>query len=109
MVYEPRRELDIDRWLVAHGVKRRFRVTVSGFAGLAAFLCGGPLLATAPSLLRYGSLRGLAFAPTPVACPKLPMYASWSKSFHDDPAHRWLRGQIDEIARPLAAASGQLH
>jgi DNA-binding transcriptional LysR family regulator len=105
VVYEPRRELDVDRWLAAREVKRRFCVTVSGFGGLAAFLRGSALIATAPSLLRFGSLHGLDFAPVPVACPKLPMYASWSKSFHNDPAHRWLRGQIDELARPLAAAS----
>ncbi len=105
VVYEPRRELDIDRWLAARKIQRHFCVTVSGFSGLAAFLRGSSLIATAPSLLRFGSLKGLACAPAPVSCPNMPMYASWNKSFQDDPAHRWLRGQVDEIARPLAAAA----
>ena len=36
------------------GIERRFVVTVPGFAGATAFLRGGDLIATAPSLLRFG-------------------------------------------------------
>lgn len=61
------RALDLDQWLLAHGVQRRFRVSVPGFA---SFLQGIDLLATALGLLRLDLLRDLASAPVPMACPR---------------------------------------
>jgi DNA-binding transcriptional LysR family regulator len=63
VVYQPRRHLDIDMHLEKQGVQRRFAVTLSSFAGIAAFLQGSTRLATLPGLLRQGLLRGLADAP----------------------------------------------
>jgi DNA-binding transcriptional LysR family regulator len=101
VVYEPRRVLDLDAHLIARRLDRRFVVTVPGFAGVPAFLHGSDLLATAPGLLRFGLLQGLASAPTPFPCPKLPMYMIWSRRDHDDPAHRWIRAELETVARPL--------
>ncbi len=103
VVYEPRRALDLDALLAAQGIERRFVVTVPGFAGAPAFLRGGDLVATAPSLLRFGLFHGLASAPPPVACPSLPMFMIWSRRDHDDPAHRWIRGELEAAAKPVAA------
>ena len=103
VVYEPRRALDLDAQLAASGIERRFVVTVPGFAGATAFLRGGDLIATAPSLLRFGLFCGLADAPPPIDCPKLPMYMIWSRRDHEDPGHCWLRDQLETIARPVAA------
>ena len=87
------------------GVRRRFVVTVPGFAGVPAFLRGSDLLATAPGLLRFGLLQGFASVPPPIPCPTLPMYMIWSRRDHDDPASagcaaswkrrrsRWRRGR----------------
>ena len=69
VVYQPQRALDLDAHLAAKGVHRRFVVTVPGFGGVPAFLRGGDLIATAPSLLRFGLFQGLASAPPPVPCP----------------------------------------
>lgn len=95
VVYEPRRTLHLDRTLEAQGLHRRFAVMVPGFAGLPAFLRGGPLLATAPSLLHGGCLRDLARAEVPTPCPSLPMYLIWHRRHQDDAAHRWLRERIE--------------
>lgn len=97
VVYEPRRSLDLDQWLAAKGVQRRFRVMVPGFAGLPSFLQGSDLLATAPGLLRLHLLRGLASAPVPVPCPAMPMYLIWHMRHQHDPAHRWLRGELEAL------------
>ena len=97
VVYEPRRSLDLDQWLAAKGVQRRFRVMVPGFAGLPSFLQGSNLLATAPGLLRLHLLRGLASAPVPVPCPAMPMYLIWHMRHQHDPAHRWLRGELEAL------------
>ncbi len=103
VVYEPRRALDLDAHLAARGIKRRFVVTVPGFAGVPAFLRGGDLLATAPGLLRFGLFHGLASAPPPIARPSLPMFMIWGRRDHDDPAHRWMREELEAAAKPVAA------
>ncbi|WP_197537844.1 LysR family transcriptional regulator [Serpentinimonas barnesii] len=97
VVYEPNRPLDLDQWLLGRGVQRRFRVLVPGFAGLASFLPGSRLLATAPGLLQRHLLRGLASAAPPLPCPPLPMYMVWHLRHQHDPAQRWLREQIEAL------------
>ena len=46
VVYQPRRPLDLDHWMAAHGITRHFRIMVPGFAGITPFLRGTTLLAT---------------------------------------------------------------
>ena len=109
--YEDGRVLDVDAWLDARGVQRRMVARVPGFAGLAAFIAGGPWVATLPARLAGGVLRGLADTAVPLATPAMPMYAVWHRRRHDDPAHRWLRRELDSLvlAMPAGAAvrSGQ--
>lgn len=101
VVYEPKRPLDLDRWLAAKGIKRDFRVMVPSFAGIAPFLRGTDLLATVPGLLRGHLLAGLADAKVPISCPRMPMYLVWHRRYHDDPAYRWLRKQIEVVAQTV--------
>ena len=103
VLYEPSRKLDLDAHLESEGVHRRFVVLAPGFAGVPAFLRGSDLLATAPSLQRFGAFQGLASALPPIPCPTLPMFMIWMQSDHDDPAHRWLRGELEAVARKVAA------
>ena len=103
VVYQPQRTLDLDAHLAARDVHRKFVVTVPGFAGVPAFLRGGDLIATAPSLLRFGAFQGLASAPPPIPCPGLPMFLIWSRREHDDAAHRWMRAEVEAAAKPVAA------
>lgn len=99
VLYQPRRSLDVDQWLLEHGVQRHIVATVPGMAGLGALLRGGPWLATAPSLMARGALRGLAAAPVPVDTPPLPMYLAWHQRHQADPVQRWLRGEVEaEVA-----------
>jgi DNA-binding transcriptional LysR family regulator len=111
VLYEPRRALDLDEWLAARGVQRRFRVLVPGFAGLPSFIRGSQLLATAPGLLGSHLLRGLGNARVPVPCPKLPMYLIWHVRHQHDPAHRWLRAALEAVVAPAvkASAAAALH
>jgi len=105
VLYAPQRALDLDQHLQAKGIERRFRVMVPGFAGLPAFIRGTALLATVPGLLREHLMRGLADAEVPVPCPTLPMYMIWHLHHQQDAAHRWLRDQLEDIARPLKAVA----
>ncbi|TSE23499.1 LysR family transcriptional regulator [Tepidimonas aquatica] len=102
VVYEPRRTLALDDALLRRGVRRRIRVTVPGFAGLGALLRGSDLLATAPARLAQHLLAGLAWVEPPLPCPPLPMYLVWHRRDHDDPALRWLRAQLVEVAATVA-------
>jgi DNA-binding transcriptional LysR family regulator len=106
VTYEPRRPLDVDDWLAGHGVKRRIVVQVPGFGGIAPFLRGTSMLATLPSLLGGGQLRGFAQTPVPMACPTMPMYLLWHLRRNDDPMQRWLRQTLQACVAPALAARG---
>ena len=105
VLYEPRRQLDIDRQLAQQGANRRFAVTVTGFSGIPAFLRNSPLLATAPSLLAHSLFREFGNARVPLPLPlALPMYMIWHVQHQQDPAHRWLREQLLAAAREVLQA-----
>ena len=101
VVYEPRRALDLDHWLEAKGVVRQFEVTVPGYAGVAPFIMGTNLLATAPGLLGRHMLSHLASSKPPVSCPKLPMYLVWHMRHQHNHGHAWLRQQLEEVTRSV--------
>ena len=107
VLYEPRRQLDIDEVLADRGIRRRFVAQVPGFAGIGPFLRGGALIATLPSLLRAHMLGDLAIAPVPVECPAMPMYMVWHLRHHTDPVHRWLRQQLEIVVAPALAAAAE--
>ena len=107
VVYEPRRSLDLDQYLTAKGIARRFTVMVPSFGALPAFVRGTALLATAPSLLARHTLQGLASCPPPVPCPSMPMYLIWHVRYQQDAAHRWLRAQLEAVVQPALAGVAQ--
>ncbi len=109
VVYEPRRAIDLDQWLAARGMQRNFRVMVPGFAGLPSFIRGSELLASMPGLLQTNLLRGLASTRMPVPCPTLPMYMIWHMRHQHDPAHRWLRGELEALVPSVLAPSSNGH
>jgi DNA-binding transcriptional LysR family regulator len=100
VVYDPPRALDLDQWLAASGIQRHFRVTVPGFAGLAPFIRGSALLATVPGRLHLHLMQGLGSASVPFEVPTMPMYMVWHKRYQQDPAHRWLRAQLEAVVGP---------
>lgn len=103
VLYEDRRALDIDQWLLAQGIARRLVVTVPGFSGIAPFVRGSAMLATLPSLLGVELLRGLASAALPLAAPEMPMYMLWHRRHQDDPVQRWLRAELARVAAQVLA------
>jgi DNA-binding transcriptional LysR family regulator len=96
-MYEARRRLDIDDWLAARAVQRHLVATVPSLSAVAAFVQGGPWLATLPSLLHRHALRGLAHVDVPLPTPALPMYMAWHRRHHADPVQQWVRGQLEAV------------
>jgi DNA-binding transcriptional LysR family regulator len=107
VVYEPRRSLDLDQHLAAAGFERRITVAVPGFSALPAFLRGTRLIATAPTLLARRTMLGLSQFRPPVPCPDLAMYMIWHARYQQDPAHSWLREQLEACVRPALAMVGE--
>ena len=105
VMYEPRRALDLDDLLASQGLHRRFVATVPGFGGIAALIRGSQRLATLPSLLCAGALRGLAMSEPPCPCPSLPMFMIWHVRHQHDAMHAWLRQQIEAAVQPALAAA----
>lgn len=105
VVYEPYRALDIDDYLAGRDVRRRFVVSVAGFAAIAPFLRGTARLATLPSHLGASQLAGFSQAPPPIACPSMPMYAIWHQRYQHDPLMRWVLDALYEVTRKAASES----
>lgn len=105
VAYEDGRRLEFDEVLQARGLARVLGVIVPNFAGIAAFLRGTDMLASLPSLMRLGPLADFASAPLPLRVPELSMYAVWHRRRHDDPAHAWLRAQLEEVANGITGAA----
>ena len=99
--YTSTQHLQVDRYLEAKGVKRRFAVEVPGFAGIPAFIHGSNRLTTLPSLLRHDLLRNLHHCELPLDSPGLPVYMIWHTRYQHDPAHLWLREHLDAVTREL--------
>jgi DNA-binding transcriptional LysR family regulator len=106
VLYEPRRLLDIDEWLLSQGLQRQIVVQVPGVSGIAPFLRGSALLATLPSLLGVELLRGFASTDLPVRGPEMPMFMIWHLRHQHDPMQRWLRGELEGVARELGPGTG---
>ncbi|WP_170529364.1 LysR family transcriptional regulator [Ruegeria arenilitoris] len=78
-------------------------VTLPHFNAIPAFVKGSDLISTDTALMKRGPLAALDCAPLPFDCQPVSIYMVWHQRFANDPAHRWLRGQIAAIAATLQA------
>jgi len=109
VVYTDNERLDFDRRLEASGLHRDIAISVPSFSGVPAFLRGSDMLASMPSLLAPDVMRGFASVPIPLpsragALAKLPMFMVWHQRYQKDPAHLWLREELEQTCRLVAAA-----
>jgi DNA-binding transcriptional LysR family regulator len=106
VAYEDGRRLEFDELLEARGLSRVVGVAVPNFGGIADFLRGTGMLASLPSLLRLGPLGRFGIAPLPLSTPDISMYSVWHRRHHDDPAHIWLRSELEQVADEVTGAMG---
>lgn len=95
----------LDDVLAAAGLSRTVAVVVPTYAA-AAFLvltAGLTGILTAFAARQLAAATGVRTYPIPAALPPLPISAGWHSRYDADPAHRWLRTQIRDIARGIAA------
>lgn len=87
--------------LAARGLSRRTVVTVSNFSGLPGFLRGTDMLATAPHRMSEHLLQNFSQAPLPFDYKPFTMLMLWHKRNQADPAHRWIRNQLNSVAAEM--------
>ncbi|MDR9425356.1 MAG: LysR family transcriptional regulator [Marinobacter sp.] len=91
----------LDSTLDARGMKRRNLVTVSNFSGLPEFLRGTTMLASAPERMGLQLMRDFAYVPLPFQYNPFTLLMLWHRRHQTDPAHRWLRNQINSVAATM--------
>jgi len=88
-----------DQALARLGLRRKVRYSVPSFLIVPEILQADDLVALVPSrLLRKNDTR-LAVLKPPVEVPSFDVIAAWHPRVHKDPAHRWLRSRLAEVAR----------
>lgn len=76
-------------------------VYVPNFSAISAFLRGSELVVMETSLMRLGPLKDFDCTPLPFHNPPVTISTVWHQRDNNDPAHKWLRGQIKDYADAL--------
>ncbi|WP_120631925.1 LysR family transcriptional regulator [Ruegeria sp. EL01] len=76
-------------------------VTLPHFNAIPSFVKNSTLISTDTALMKKGPLASLDAAPLPFKCDPVSIYMIWHQRSANDPAHRWLRAQIEEIVVAL--------
>ncbi|MEM1261392.1 MAG: LysR family transcriptional regulator [Pseudomonadota bacterium] len=73
--------------------------TVPTFSGLAQFVVGTQAVTVQGRFVARDLLRELAMAPLPFPVKKFAMFLVWHQRDHTDPAHHWLRQQLNKVVQ----------
>lgn len=86
-------------------VKREVAVSVTHFLSVPDMIAVTDYCATLPRLICRGLERDprLKVIPAPVDLGTFPVEMAWHVRYRHDPAHRWLRGVVNELAKNVAA------
>lgn len=86
-----------------HGLKREVAVSVTHFLSVPEVIATTDYCTTLPSQIcrRLQGDKRLKILPTPVDLGTFPIDMAWHVRYRHDPAHRWLRTMIEEVARSL--------
>lgn len=77
-------------------------ISVSNFNAIPSFVKGSALISTEISTMHIGPLRDLSMAPLPFKSDAVTLYMVWHERSNNDPAHVWLRRQIEVIADDIS-------
>jgi DNA-binding transcriptional LysR family regulator len=86
-----------------HGLKREVVVSVTHFLSVPEVIATTDYCTTLPSQIcrRLQGDKRLKILATPVDLGTFPIDMAWHVRYRHDPAHRWLRTMIEEVARSL--------
>ena len=88
------------------GLRREVAVSVTHFLAAPEMVAATDYCATLPRLIcrRLAHDPRLRILPTPVDLGSFPVDMAWHARYRHDPAHRWLRTLIAEVAKEVSAA-----
>jgi len=93
----------LDTALAGAGRRRRVVLALPHFQGIALSVAGSGLIAAVPTQVADIVVANLGLAiyrpPIDVPAPEVRMY--WHSRHDDDPAHRWLRAEIQSAMGPI--------
>ncbi|HSI45109.1 MAG TPA: LysR substrate-binding domain-containing protein [Methylophilus sp.] len=86
-----------------HGLKREVVVSVTHFLSVPEIISVTDYCTTLPDQIcrRLANDSRLKVLPTPVDLGTFPVDIAWHVRYRHDPAHRWLRTMIEEVAHSL--------
>lgn len=90
----------MDEVLKPLGLEREIATFVGGFSAGLALARGSDLIITVPERHTLSLRSGMFSFPLPVAAPELTVSMLWHPRMDADPAHRWLRALVLDIAAP---------
>ena len=95
----------IDEHLAAQGAQRNIVVRASHFSLIPLMVAGSLLVLTTGRLFcsRYVDTLPVKVVRCPLAFPPLTYYQLWHDLTHAQPAMRWFREQVRDVARQLGA------
>lgn len=94
----------IDDLLAERGLRRRVVASVPTLISALMVVAGTDLVGRTGLRLsaRQVERLGLVTFAIPLELPVLPIAQAWHPRYEEDPAHRWLRGCVREVAASLA-------
>ncbi|WP_240198039.1 LysR substrate-binding domain-containing protein [Novosphingobium sp. P6W] len=89
--------------LAQQQLKRDVAISVTNFFAVAEMVAVTDYCATLPSLIcrRLMQDSRLKILPSPVDLGSFPVEMAWHARYRHDPAHRWLRALIQDVAMQL--------
>ena len=86
-------------------LRREVAVSVANFLAVPEIIAVTDYCATLPRLIchRLADDRRLRVVPAPVDLGTFPVEMAWHVRYRSDPAHRWLRSLIGDLAQELSA------
>jgi DNA-binding transcriptional LysR family regulator len=97
--------------LQQRGVKREVAVSVTHFLAVPEMVAVSDYCATLPRLIcrRLARDERLKVLPAPVDLGTFPVELAWHVRYRSDPAHRWLRSLIFDVAKEYGLPSAEGH
>jgi DNA-binding transcriptional LysR family regulator len=93
--------------LEQQGLRREVAVSVTHFLAVPEMIAVTDYCATLPRLIcrHLAHDPRLKILPAPVDLGTFPVEMAWHVRYRHDPAHRWLRSLVSEVAKEIQTAA----
>lgn len=97
----------VDDVLAELGLSRTIALTTTRFVAVPFLVAGAPVITTMPARLArlFARELGLSLSPVPIQLPEPSAALIWHASYDRDPAHRWLRQTVVQMADSVGWSS----